>query len=145
MAIEALGSALKGSTRLLLVTTGLAHLTPGRIATEQDAAPTDPRYPCQSEAAAIALAEQGVRVCIVRLEASVHGSGDHGFIAALIRLAREKGYPLILVTARTSGPLSTVRTPRSCIDRYWSKPGPTGLPCGGRRKHHLQGPHRRDW
>lgn len=95
-AIETLGSALKGSTRPLLVTAWLAHLTPGRFATEQDVAPTDPGYPRQSEAAAMALAEQGVRAGIVRLAASVHGSGDHGFIAALVRLAREKGVSAFL-------------------------------------------------
>jgi nucleoside-diphosphate-sugar epimerase len=90
-AIETLGGALEGSDRLLLVTGGLALLAPGRVATEADLAPTAPSYPRKSEAAAIALAERGVRATTLRLSPSVHGLGDHGFIPILIGLAREKG------------------------------------------------------
>lgn len=88
-AIEALGEALKGSTRPLLVTSGLARLTTGRAATEADR--PSPASARQSEAAAQALADSGVRAATVRLAPSVHGLGDHGFVPILIRLAREKG------------------------------------------------------
>ena len=60
-AIETLGSALHGSDRPLLVTSGLALLTPGRVATELDVPSSDPSFPRRSEAAARALAAQGVR------------------------------------------------------------------------------------
>ncbi len=57
-AIAALGSVLKGSDRPLVVTSGLALLAPGRAATEDDRpAPNSPRA---SEAAALALAADGV-------------------------------------------------------------------------------------
>ncbi|MFT9165111.1 MAG: SDR family oxidoreductase [Komagataeibacter saccharivorans] len=85
--IEALGSALEGSERPLLVTSGLSGLPAG--ATEADL--PDPASPRRSEVAARALKERGVRVATVRLAPSVHGIGDHGFISIVIRLAREKG------------------------------------------------------
>lgn len=88
-AIEVLGSALEGSDRPLLVTSGLLGLAAGRAATEEDT-PT-PNSPRKSEVAARALAERGVRTTAIRLAPSVHGLGDHGFIPILIGLAREKG------------------------------------------------------
>src|SRR6266550_6874673 len=66
-AIEALGDALAGSDRLMLVTSGVALLAPGRIATEADAAvPTSTSYPRASEVTAVSLASRGVRASVVR-------------------------------------------------------------------------------
>ena len=85
--IEALGSALQGSTRPLLVTSGLSGLVRG--ANESDL--PNPASPRKSEATAGALSERGVRAATVRLAPSVHGLGDYGFVPMLIRMAREKG------------------------------------------------------
>lgn len=85
--IEALGSALAGSRRPLLVTSGLLGLPRG--ATEADI--PNPASPRKSETAARALAERGVHAATVRLAPSVHGLGDYGFVPLLIRMAREKG------------------------------------------------------
>jgi nucleoside-diphosphate-sugar epimerase len=90
-AIETLGSALEGSSRVLLVTSGFAQLAQGRLATEADAPSSHPSSPRKSEAASRALAARGVRAATVRLAPSVHGLGDHGFIPILIAMAREKG------------------------------------------------------
>ena len=89
-AIEALGSALAGSDRLLIVSSGTALLTPGRLAIEEDVpASSIPRV--ASEEAAASVAACGVRVAVAPLPPSVHGDGDHGFVPTLIGIAREKG------------------------------------------------------
>lgn len=91
-AVEALGAALTGSGRPLVITSGITVLTPGRLAMEEDApdanAPSAPRIP--SEEAVQALAAQGVRASVVRLPPSVHGEGDRAFVPALIGIARDK-------------------------------------------------------
>lgn len=89
-AIETLGSVLAGSDRPLIVTSGTLAATPGRIAREEDR--PNPDFPRKSEKASLALAERGVRAAVVRLPPTVHGEGDHGFIPALIAVARERGF-----------------------------------------------------
>lgn len=86
-AIEVMGTALQGSNRPMLVTSGLLGMARG--ATEADT--PDPVSPRKSETAARALTERGVRAATIRLAPSVHGPGDQGFIPLLIRLARDKG------------------------------------------------------
>ena len=90
-AIEAIGDVLAGSDRPLVVAAGLPVPAPGRVTTEEDAAPDNPAYPRVSEQVALSLAGRGVRVSAVRLPPTVHGQGDHGFVPALIGIARTKG------------------------------------------------------
>jgi nucleoside-diphosphate-sugar epimerase len=90
-AIEALGSALEGSDRPLLVTSGLALLASGRAATEQDApVPPSTSYPRASEVTAMSLLARGVRASIVRLP-QVHDRVKQGLVTYLINIARTKG------------------------------------------------------
>jgi nucleoside-diphosphate-sugar epimerase len=92
-AIEALGGALEGSERPLVVTTGTALVNPGSVATEEDTVdPETATHPrARTEPLAKAFASRGVRTSIVRPGASVHGEGDHGFVPVLIDIARTKG------------------------------------------------------
>jgi nucleoside-diphosphate-sugar epimerase len=89
-AIEALGSALAGSDRPLIVSSGTAMaMTPGRPSTEEDA-PNAPIPRVASEEAAAAVAARGVPVLVMRLP-QVHDPFKQGLITYLIAVAREKG------------------------------------------------------
>jgi nucleoside-diphosphate-sugar epimerase len=89
-AIEALGSALVGSDRPLIVTSGTAFAnTPGRLTTEEDR-PNSPAPRVASELAAAAVEAQGVPVSVMRLP-QVHDPVRQGLITFLIAAAREKG------------------------------------------------------
>jgi nucleoside-diphosphate-sugar epimerase len=91
-AVEAMGAALEGSGKPFVVTSGtllLARAVPGRLGTERDTADAGPRV--DSENAAVALAERGMRSSVVRLPPLVHSALDHhGFAHWLINIAREK-------------------------------------------------------
>ena len=91
LAIETLGTALEGSGRPMVITTGTALIKPGVVATEEDSADSDSHPRLKAEDAAKAFAARGVRTAIVRPGASVHGEGDHGFVPVLIDIARTKG------------------------------------------------------
>lgn len=90
-AIEAIGAALEGSSRPLLVTSGLATVAVGRMPTEEDAplAPS-PVYPRASEATAETLSERGICASVVRLP-QVHNTNKQGLVTYAIAVAREKG------------------------------------------------------
>src|SRR5258707_9483757 len=96
-AVEAMGQALTGSDRPLVIASATVVLVPGRVGTEQDAPGLDPaaaggpRARLATEEVALSFASLGVRSSVVRLATTCHGDGDHGFLAALVGIARDKG------------------------------------------------------
>ncbi|MEV6349274.1 SDR family oxidoreductase [Actinoplanes sp. NPDC051851] len=91
-AIAALGEALDGTGGALVIASGLAGLGSGGLITEEDPVPSAAHPRAASAALALSFAERGVRPSIVRFAPTVHGPGDHGFVATLARIAREKGF-----------------------------------------------------
>jgi nucleoside-diphosphate-sugar epimerase len=90
-AIEVFGDVLSGTDGPLAVASGIAGVRPGGIATERDL-PSDGVSPrVASERAVLALAERGVRSMSLRFAPTVHGVGDHGFIARIVDADRSHG------------------------------------------------------
>jgi nucleoside-diphosphate-sugar epimerase len=89
--IEVIGSVLKDSERPFVVAGGVLGLAPGRVATENDVPDADVHPRIANLQWTLSLADQGVRSACVRFAPTVHGDGDHGFIATIVAIAREKG------------------------------------------------------
>ena len=93
VAFEAMASALDGSGKPLVITSGTTIVAIGRLVTEDQAAredaPSGVRAP--SEHALAAASGRSVRGVAVRLPPSVHDEADSGFVLALIGVARAKG------------------------------------------------------
>jgi nucleoside-diphosphate-sugar epimerase len=100
LAIETFGEVLAGSDRRFVIASGTGGLVPGRVATERDRRGPDSAAAPQIGGAearlanawmTLALASRGVRSSVLRLPPTVHGAGDHGFLATLVGIARAKG------------------------------------------------------
>lgn len=91
-AIDAFAEVLQGSGGPLLMASGTLGLAPGRVGTEADR-PDPAVHPRVGNAIhALGLADRGVRSMAVRFAPTVHGAGgDHGFVAVLASIARQKG------------------------------------------------------
>ena len=91
-AIESLGSALTGSDRPLVITsgTGMGNAVPGQPATEDVFDTSHPIPRVASELAGAAMSAAGVNVSVVRLP-QVHDTVKQGLITPAVEIAREKG------------------------------------------------------
>ena len=97
-AIETFGEALADSDRPFVIASGTAGITLGKVGTERDGHGQVPAYLTggprtrrESAELTLSFASRGVRSSIVRLAPTVHGDGDHGFMATLVGIARDKG------------------------------------------------------
>ena len=97
-AVEAMGGVLAGSDRPFVLASGMIGLNVGRVATENDGLVPDAEVranPAGVRAATalftLSLRGVGVRSSVVRYPPTVHGDGDHGFMATLVGIARQRG------------------------------------------------------
>jgi nucleoside-diphosphate-sugar epimerase len=93
-ALEVIAEALAGSGKPLVGTSGTlmaAMVAPGQVGTEEIVGQSGPRI--DAENLVIGLAERGVRSSVIRLTPTVHSDLDrHGFVPAMIAIARQRGY-----------------------------------------------------
>jgi nucleoside-diphosphate-sugar epimerase len=91
-AIEALGTALLGSDRPLVITsgTGMGNTIPGQPASEDAFNPAHPNPRTISEITGASMLDRGVNVSVVRLP-QVHDPVKQGLITYAVQVAREKG------------------------------------------------------
>ena len=92
-AVEALANALIGSDKAFVLASGLLRPDTSRPAFETDTSPAVGPESLRggSENLALDYATQGVRSVALRFAPSVHGAGDHGFIAQLVAAAQRTG------------------------------------------------------
>ena len=98
-AADTFGEVLAGSGRPFVIASGTLGLAPGRVATERDGLDPGsaahlsggPHTRHATALATLSLASRGVRSSVLRLPPTVHGDGDHGFMATLVGIARDKG------------------------------------------------------
>lgn len=92
-AVRSMLDVLEGTDRPFLLASGLAMGVTGRPMTEDDPSPHHGPDSMRggSENLALGYADRGVRPVALRFAASVHGMRDHGFVARLAEIARERG------------------------------------------------------
>jgi nucleoside-diphosphate-sugar epimerase len=97
-AVEAMGAALADSDRPFVLASGMLGLTNGQVATENDGLVPDAvtrANPAGRRAATalltLSLRGIGVRSSVLRFPPTVHGDGDHGFVATFVDIARQRG------------------------------------------------------
>lgn len=91
-AIEVFADVLQGTGSPLLIASGTLGLAPGRVGREDDIPNVSVHPRIANATYTVGLADRGIRSMVLRLAPTVHGAGgDHGFVAVLARIAREKG------------------------------------------------------
>jgi nucleoside-diphosphate-sugar epimerase len=126
-AIETLGEALTGSDKPFAIASGLAGLRSGTIATEADRPEPTPGAGgrVRNERTALALAERGVRSMSVRFAPTVHGAGDHGFVARIVAADHEHGVAAYVGDGENRWPAVHV-SDAACLVRLGIEGAPPG-------------------
>lgn len=101
-AVNLFGDLLDGTGKPLVIASGIL----GAVSVETDrpdpATAWSPRL--KTEAALLGFADRGIRSSSVRLAPTVHGDGDHGFLARLVEIDREKGSAAYVGDGTTTWP-----------------------------------------
>lgn len=124
--IEALGAALAGSDRPLVITsgTGMGNAEFGELGREDVFNTSHPNPRVASELAGAELSKAGINVSVVRLP-QVHNTIKQGLISPLIGIAREKGVSAYVGEGRNRWPAAhlqdVVRLYRLVVEK--AKPG----------------------
>lgn len=123
-AVQALGDALVGTGRPLLIASAVAGVAPGALASETDPSPAEGPESMRggSENLALSYADRGVRALAARFAPSVHGHGDgRGFVGGLVRAMRTRGVSGFIGDGRQAwsavGVADTARLIRLGIER----------------------------
>jgi nucleoside-diphosphate-sugar epimerase len=92
-AVQRMLDVLVDTGQPFLLASGLATGVTGRPTTEDDPSPHHGADSMRggSENLALGYADRGVRSVALRFAASVHGQRDHGFVAMLAQIARDRG------------------------------------------------------
>lgn len=121
--IDVLGSALVGSDRPLIVTSGtaIANGASGQLAVEGNLPSSSAKHPrAATEEAAAAVARKGVNVSVMRL-AQIHDTTRAGLITYSVMVAREKKVAAYLGDGRNRWPaahvLDTARLYRLALEK----------------------------
>jgi nucleoside-diphosphate-sugar epimerase len=106
-AISAMGEALVGSGKPLLVTSGTMGMVKGKLAYEKDERDAkDPLVQLRgaSEDITLSFANKGVRASLIRLPPVVHGEGSLGFVQLLLKSVPDSKQVVVVNEGKTRWP-----------------------------------------
>lgn len=93
-AISAMGDALAGTGKALIIASGTLGVVTGQLATEDTVPAKDTLVAERYQAADLVnkiAKEKDIRGIVVRLAPVVHGVGEHGFVPAIAGMAQKNG------------------------------------------------------
>lgn len=132
-AITTIGTAIEGTNKPFIITSGTLMMRAGQLGTEDDS--YDSESPVASARGASepllhSFAAKGVRTVALRLPPTNHGAGDKGFIAMLVNAAKTSGVSAYIGDGESRWPathvLDTARAYRLALEKAFSGETSTG-------------------
>jgi nucleoside-diphosphate-sugar epimerase len=90
-ALDAFADALAGTGKPLLFASGTLGFAPGRPVVEDDQPDPDAHPRMANAVRTVSRAAAGLKPVALRFPPTVHGQGDHGFVAVLVEIAKRQG------------------------------------------------------